>query len=610
MEGGWKRRRPALAALPIITVWIVALALTLAMAAQAAGPPTPATAPEKRIALVIGLNAYQHAPELVNPRNDARAVADAFRKLDFTVEEQYDLDMRGFGTTLRTFGIRAAQADVAVLYYAGHGIQVAGTNYLIPSDAQLERERDLVYEAVPLNLPLGELSQARKLGILILDACRNNPFVDRLTRTGTNKMQAHPGFGRVDDTPSDTLVAMATRADQLAEDGTGEHSPYTDALLQHLATPGLELSLFFRNVRDTVKQATDGRQDPFIYGSLGATPFYFNPRPPNRPPVLPEARPITVSDRAEPEPLRIGLPTDPDDDQLFARITGLPRGGSVRIGERSVLIGDYLTVEQLAAASFKPDASLRGDAGGFEFVVMDGRGGNARGFVPITVRPSNRPPVLVSERRLTVTPNPLRIEPPNDPDGDPLTITVTAIPERGRVVTGDRPFAPRRHADRRRAGRVAVRARARVPRPGRRLRLHRRRRAGRRVERHGRGGDRRSRRVPARRRRRGDGVAARAGQQRSRRRRGVPAPVRHRRLRGGRPPARGPVARRPSRGIGRTVRQQRPAATTPVAGPCSQCRNGAQATHCPNGTVPPRRPTAARATTATATASRIAGTAR
>ncbi|MCG5241687.1 SUMF1/EgtB/PvdO family nonheme iron enzyme [Azospirillum doebereinerae] len=442
MEGGWKRRRPALAALPIITVWIVALALTLAMAAQAAGPPTPATAPEKRIALVIGLNAYQHAPELVNPRNDARAVADAFRKLDFTVEEQYDLDMRGFGTTLRTFGIRAAQADVAVLYYAGHGIQVAGTNYLIPSDAQLERERDLVYEAVPLNLPLGELSQARKLGILILDACRNNPFVDRLTRTGTNKMQAHPGFGRVDDTPSDTLVAMATRADQLAEDGTGEHSPYTDALLQHLATPGLELSLFFRNVRDTVKQATDGRQDPFIYGSLGATPFYFNPRPPNRPPVLPEARPITVSDRAEPEPLRIGLPTDPDDDQLFARITGLPRGGSVRIGERSVLIGDYLTVEQLAAASFKPDASLRGDAGGFEFVVMDGRGGNARGFVPITVRPSNRPPVLVSERRLTVTPNPLRIEPPNDPDGDPLTITVTAIPERGRVVTGDRPLRP------------------------------------------------------------------------------------------------------------------------------------------------------------------------
>lgn len=221
---------------------------------------------------------------------------------------------------------------------------------------------------------------------------------------------------------------MATRADQLAEDGTGEHSPYTDALLQHLATPGLELSLFFRNVRGG--QAGDRRAPgPVHLRFAGRHPRYFNPRPPNRPPVLPETRPVTVSDQAtELEPLRIGLPTDPDDDQLFARITGLPRGGSVRIGERSVLIGDYLTVEQLAAASFKPDASLRGDAGGFEFVVMDGRGGNARGFVPITVRPSNRPPVLVSERRLAVTTNPLRIEPPSDPDGDPLTITVTAIP--------------------------------------------------------------------------------------------------------------------------------------------------------------------------------------
>ncbi|MBP2228972.1 formylglycine-generating enzyme required for sulfatase activity [Azospirillum agricola] len=446
MEGGGKRRWSAVPALPTMFLWVAALiaamALTMAVAARAAGPPTPQPAAEKRIALVIGVNSYQHAPELINPRNDARAMAETLRGLDFTVEEQYDLDNRGFSMALRAFGIRASQADVAVLFYAGHGIQVAGTNYLIPADAQLERERDLVYEAVPLNLPLGELAQARKLGIMILDACRNNPFVDRLTRTGTNKTQAHPGFGRVDDTPSDTLVAMATRADQLAEDGTGEHSPYTAALLQHLATPGLELSLFFRNVRDTVKQATDGRQDPFIYGSLGATPFYFNPRPPNRPPLLAETRPITVADRADPEPLRISQPTDPDDDQLFARVTGLPRGGTIRIGERSVLIGDYLTVEQLAATSFKPDASLRGDAGGFEFVVMDGRGGNVRGFVPITIRPSNRPPVLISEKRVMATPNPLRIEAPVDPDGDPLTITVTAVPERGHVVSGDRMIRP------------------------------------------------------------------------------------------------------------------------------------------------------------------------
>ncbi|HYG90231.1 MAG TPA: SUMF1/EgtB/PvdO family nonheme iron enzyme [Azospirillum sp.] len=431
MEVRWRRRGLILGALLIVLV--MASATTLAQAAKPA--PAPAGA-EKRIALVIGVSSYVHAPELVNPRNDARAIAETLRKLDFNVDEQYDLDVRGFSTALRQFGLKASQADVAVLYYAGHGIQVSGANYLIPSDAQLERERDLVYEAVPLNLPLGELAQARKLGILILDACRNNPFVDRLTRTGTQRVQAHPGFGRVDDTPSDTLVAMATRADQLAEDGSGQHSPYTAALLQHLETPGLELSLFFRNVRDTVKQATDGRQDPFIYGSLGATPFYFNPRPPNRPPVIAELRPLTVLDRADPEPLRIAQPTDPDDDQMFARVTGLPRGGSVRIGERSVLIGDYLTVEQLAATSFKPDASFRGDAGVFEFVVMDGRGGNVRGAAPITIKPSNQPPVVVSDRTLRVAPNPLRIEAPTDPDGDPITITVTAVPERGKVKNG------------------------------------------------------------------------------------------------------------------------------------------------------------------------------
>ncbi|WP_448192232.1 SUMF1/EgtB/PvdO family nonheme iron enzyme [Azospirillum sp. sgz301742] len=437
MMGRWARRRLDLGALLIVLAVcvLVGIAGTVHAAGPAAGTPA-AAGPEKRIALVIGVSKYQSAPELVNPRNDAHAIGDTLRKLDFTVEEQYDLDARGFAHALRQFGLNASQADVAVLFYAGHGIQVGGVNYLIPSDAQLERERDLVYEAIPLNLPLGELGQARKLGILILDACRNNPFVDRLTRTGTSRVQAHPGFGRVDDTPSDTLVAMATRADQLAEDGTGEHSPYTAALLEHLQTPGLELSLFFRNVRDTVKQATDGRQDPFIYGSLGATPFYFNPRPPNRPPVIAEIHPITVLDRAAAEPLRIPKPTDPDDDQLFARVTGLPKGGTVGIGERSVLIGDYLTVDQLAAASFKPDASFRGDAGVFEFTVQDGRGGNVRGAVPITIKPSNQPPVLVSERTLRVSPNPMRIDAPTDPDGDPISITVTAVPDRGKVKNG------------------------------------------------------------------------------------------------------------------------------------------------------------------------------
>ena len=421
--------------------FVLAVVIGVLLPPWAAGWAVAATA-EQRIALVVGIGAYAHAPELPNPRNDAQAMAGALRGMGFTVEEKYDLDNRGMAEALRGFGIRAAQADVALLYFAGHGMQVGGTNFLIPADARLERERDLVYEALPLNLPMGELAQARKLGILILDACRNNPFADRLVRSGTKRTEVHSGFARVDDTPTDTLVAMATRADAVAEDGQGDHSPYTASLLKNFEVPGLELSLFFRRVRDDVMQITQGRQEPFLYGSLGAAPFYFNPLPENRPPQLAAIRTLEVFDRGGTEGLGIARPSDPDNDQLFAQVTGLPRGGGVRIGDRVVLIGDYLTVDQLAAATFRPDASHLGDAGSFEFAVMDGRGGVARGTVPILIKPSNRPPVAVAERSVRAVVNSLRLEVPTDPDGDPLTFTVSAVPERGEVRDGTTALKP------------------------------------------------------------------------------------------------------------------------------------------------------------------------
>ena len=232
-SSGWLRPLATLI-LPLVMLFL-GLATGVPLAVAQTPPP-----PEKRIALVVGIGKYEFAPELQNPVNDAKAIAEALRKLQFDVAEKFDMDNRSFERALRDFGIRASQADVAVIFYSGHGIQVGGNNYIVAADAKLERERDLVYEAMPLNLMLGELSQARKLGILMLDSCRNNPFVDRLKQSGQNRIQVNYGFARVDDTPSDTLVAMATRADQLAEDGQGDHSPYTDALLQHLQTPGLE----------------------------------------------------------------------------------------------------------------------------------------------------------------------------------------------------------------------------------------------------------------------------------------------------------------------------------------------------------------------------------
>ena len=234
------------------------------------------------------------------PNKDAQDLAEVLRRLGFEIDLKLDFDNRALSSALRSFGVRAADADVALVYFAGHGVQVDGNNYLIPTDAKLERVRDLLYEAVPLQLFLGEISQARKLGIMLLDACRDNPFVDRLAESmgAARTSRIGQGLNRIDDTPSGTMVAMATRANVVAEDGTGEHSPYAQALLTQLQVPGLELGLFFRRVRDQVMEMTQGRQEPYTFGSVGATPFYFNPKPPNRSPIVAAAPPLVVLDNA------------------------------------------------------------------------------------------------------------------------------------------------------------------------------------------------------------------------------------------------------------------------------------------------------------------------
>jgi formylglycine-generating enzyme required for sulfatase activity len=409
----------------------IAVAVIVGTAAHAADP-------EARVALVIGIGAYQNAPPLANPVNDAKRMSEALRRLNFDVIELLDPDIRKLTRTLREFGIRAQNADAALVFYAGHGVQVDRENYLLPVDARLERERDLLYEALSLELVLGEASQAKKVGIVILDACRNNPFVDRLSRSVVvaGRAPASQGLARVDRVPRNTIVAMATKADQIAEDGTGGNSPFTEAILAHLQVPGLELSLFFRSVRDVVLRSTNNRQEPYIFSSLGADPFYFYPRPPNRPPEIGAIATLQVTDAAGPTPLGIPRPTDPDQDPLSIRIIGVPRGGEIRIGERIVALNDVLPVDRFVTATFKPDGSRTGPAGTFDFLIEDGRGASVLGSLPITVIASNRPPLVEPMRVVRLTPSDLGIQSPTDPDGDPLMISVTALPAQGTVRNG------------------------------------------------------------------------------------------------------------------------------------------------------------------------------
>jgi formylglycine-generating enzyme required for sulfatase activity len=401
---------------------------------------------ERRIALVIGVAGYQNAPHLANPVNDARAIGDSLRRLKFDVTELYDPDFRELNSGVRAFGILAANADVAVIYYAGHGVQVDRENYLIPADAKLERERDLLYEAMPLDRLLGEVSQATRIGIVLLDSCRNNPFIERVARSMTiagRAVATTPGLARVDNVPRNTMVVMAAKADQIAEDGA-EHSPFAAALLAHLQIPGLELSLFFRSVRDTVLRATSNRQEPYVFSSLGADPFYFFPRPPNRPPEIAAITPLEVVEIAGPTPLGMPQPTDPDQDPLTVRIIGLPRSGEVRIDGRPVVANAVISVERLKTATYKPDGKTLGPVGTLDILVEDGRGGSITASLPIAVRSSHHPPVLTGPTSMQVAQQVLGIPPPVSPDGDPLTVTINALP-RGTVRNGAAILHPGDH---------------------------------------------------------------------------------------------------------------------------------------------------------------------
>lgn len=249
-----------------------------ALAAVLGAVPALAAAP---VALVVGNGAYVEAAPLPNPPNDARAVAAALHRLGFEVIEGYDLDKRGLEAALRRFGEKVPGADIALAFFAGHGLQVAGKNYLVPVDAKLVREQDLRYEAVPMDALLEEMQNARKVRIVVLDACRNNPFGDRMARSmGASRSAAvGRGLARVEGLGVDTLVAYATAADDIALDGNESNSPFTTALLQNIETPGLDVRLLFGRVRDSVIAQTNGKQQPFIYGSLGGSEVMLKPGP-------------------------------------------------------------------------------------------------------------------------------------------------------------------------------------------------------------------------------------------------------------------------------------------------------------------------------------------
>jgi hypothetical protein len=237
---------------------------------------------DKRVALIVGNSSYQTVPQLPNPARDASAVAKMFREAGFdAVDVLIDVGNLEFKRAIRKFETTADQADIAVVYYAGHGLEIAGNNYLIPVDARLASDRDADDEAIPLERLVSSADGAKRLRLVILDACRDNPFVGtmRRERNRTASRSVTGGLGKVEPTSTDTLIAYAAKAGSTADDGDGEHSPFTTAILRDLPIPGLDVRLAFGRVRDEVLKSTASRQEPFVYGSLGGGNVSIVPAP-------------------------------------------------------------------------------------------------------------------------------------------------------------------------------------------------------------------------------------------------------------------------------------------------------------------------------------------
>lgn len=251
---------------------LVVLAVWAAVSAHA---QTPA---EKRVALVIANSNYLNTSKLPNAANDAKAVSAALAKVNFKVEPvAANLTQAQMLSTLTAFAAKARDADVALIYFAGHGVEVGGVNYLVPIDAKFASPDDVDFGAVPLDLVMKSVQRAKRLKIVILDSCRDNPFISKWDLKGQTRSVGARGLAPVEP-GGETLVAYAAKAGSTAADGPANgNSPFAAALVKFIAQPGVELSLTFRKIRDDVLASTKGRQEPFTYGSLGGREFYFVP---------------------------------------------------------------------------------------------------------------------------------------------------------------------------------------------------------------------------------------------------------------------------------------------------------------------------------------------
>lgn len=247
---------------------------------------------EKRVALVIGNSGYRNVAELRNPRNDSADMAAVLRKLGFRVIEGSDLDKAGMDRIVRNFSEALVGADVGLFFYAGHGLQVAGNNYLVPVDATLSSASGLDFEMIRLDLVQRQMEREAKTNVLLLDACRDNPLARNLARSlGTRSGDVSKGLANAESGVG-TLIAFSTQPGNVALDGEGRNSPFSAALVRHITTPGRDLNGLLIAVRNDVRASTAGRQVPWENSALTGQFYFSEPQQAGNQPTPQQSRPF------------------------------------------------------------------------------------------------------------------------------------------------------------------------------------------------------------------------------------------------------------------------------------------------------------------------------
>src|SRR5262245_11427396 len=273
--------------MPIVVTLLVRTLVCIVMFLMIDGA---ALAQGRRVALVIGVSNYKNVPTLANTANDANSIGAALRRPGFAVDLVIGPDRTAMESSIRNLGRKAEGTEASVFYYAGHAIEVGGQNLLVPAPANIQSDRDLRYETIDLDSVLEAVAGRSAVSLLFLDSCRDNPFSKKLV--ASSRAISFRGLGAI-DAATGTLIAFATAPGKTAEDGDGQNSPFTTALLRNLERPGVEVRRMLGEVRREVRETTKGRQIPWENSALEGE-FYFKP-------VVPEPSP-SPSPSAMPSP--------------------------------------------------------------------------------------------------------------------------------------------------------------------------------------------------------------------------------------------------------------------------------------------------------------------